>query len=97
MDAKGINFEWDERKAEENFFETWCRICRSGNRAGDPLSITIPDSAHSASEDRFVTLGMSIRRRLLVMIHTERGNRFRIITARRATPRERRDYEEGKI
>jgi uncharacterized DUF497 family protein len=61
----------------------------------DPLSRTIPDPLHSEDEDRFVILGESNRRRLLVVSFTDRGDNIRIISARVATRRERKDYEEG--
>ena len=59
----------------------------------DPLSLTIPDPAHSQAEDRFIILGQSHRKRLLVVVHTERGDSIRIISARRASRRERKNYE----
>jgi uncharacterized DUF497 family protein len=62
---------------------------------GDPLALTIPDPLHSKEEDRFVALGESNCRRLLVVVFTDRGERIRIISARVATRRERNDYEEG--
>ena len=61
-----------------------------------PLSVTIPDFAHSVDEQRFLLLGLSIRRRLLVVAHSERGESIRIISARRANRRERRIYEEDQ-
>ena len=61
----------------------------------DPLALTIPDPLHSEEEDRFVTLGESHRCRLLVVISTDRGDNTRIISARVATRREGKDYEEG--
>jgi uncharacterized DUF497 family protein len=60
----------------------------------DPLSTTFPDDSHSVEEQRFVTVGSSARRRILVIAHTEEGDTIRIISARRATPGERRFYEE---
>lgn len=63
---------------------------------GDPLSFTISDPDHSEKEDRFVTMGMSRGNRLLVVVHTDRGGRLRIITARRADPQEIRKYEQGE-
>jgi hypothetical protein len=62
---------------------------------GDPLSLTIPDPAHSQIEDRFIILGRSHRHRLLVVVHTERGDNIRIISARPASRRERKHYEES--
>ena len=60
-----------------------------------PLSTTFPDEAHSEGEIRFVTVGVSQRGRLLVVAHTERNDTIRIISARRATRREREFYEQG--
>src|SRR5262249_36340110 len=60
-----------------------------------PLALTIPDPLHSEAEDRFITLGESHRGRLLVVVSTDRGDTIRIISARVATRRERKDYEEG--
>ncbi len=62
---------------------------------GDPLSLTIPDPMRSADEARFVTMGYSANFRLLVVIHTDRDDNVRIISARGATQKERREYEEG--
>ena len=63
---------------------------------GDTLSTTFPDLEHSApSELRFVTIGMSHRRRILVVVHTEEARGARIISARRATNHERNFYEES--
>ena len=62
----------------------------------DPLSRTIPDPLHSEEEDRFVVLGQSGLQHTLVVVHTYRGEVIRIISARIATSRERRDYERGK-
>ena len=61
---------------------------------GDPLATTFPDVDHSASEQRFLTIGVSVSGRLLIVAHTERWEAIRIISARPATPHERRFYEE---
>jgi uncharacterized DUF497 family protein len=64
---------------------------------GDPLAITISDPLHgSRIEDRFVTTGTSQQRRLLVVVHADRGDIIRIISAREADRGERRKYEEGE-
>lgn len=63
---------------------------------GDPLSLTIEDPLHSEDEERFVIIGESNQQRLLVVVHTERGDKIRIISARQATSHEKRDYEESK-
>jgi hypothetical protein len=62
---------------------------------GDPLSVTIPDPLHSQVENRSIILGLSHKRQLLVVIHTERSDNIRIISARRASRRERISYEEN--
>ena len=61
----------------------------------DGLSVTIPNPDYSVGEQRLITLGMSHRQRLLVVVHTETGDRLRIISARRATRHEERSYEQG--
>ncbi len=63
---------------------------------GDPLAGTIPDPLHSGDESRFVTVGMSSRARVVVVVHTDREERVRIISARSATPRERSLLSEEK-
>lgn len=61
----------------------------------DPLSITFPDSDHSVGESRYIIIGVSKFGQLLVVAHAERGEKVRVISARKATRRERRFYEEG--
>lgn len=61
----------------------------------DPLSITFPDPDHSIEESRYVIIGVSRFGQLLVVAHTERGEKVRIISARKATRQERRFYEQG--
>src|SRR5512138_1867292 len=61
---------------------------------GDPFSITIDDLDHSQAEQRFIDIGTSVRGRLLVVVYTERENKIRIISCRKATSFERRAYEE---
>ena len=61
----------------------------------DPLSATFPDPDHSIGESRYITIGMSGFGKLLVVAHTDRGEKVRIISARQATRQERRFYEEG--
>ncbi len=62
----------------------------------DPLSITVPDPLHSIGEIRLVITGFSILMRQLVVIHTDRGDKIRIMSARLAVPSERRKYEQEK-
>ena len=90
-----LAFEWDEKKAKQNLKKHGVAFEEASTVFADPLALTIPDPLHSEEEDRFVTMGESRRRRLLVVAYTEREDRIRIITARAATRRERNDYEEG--
>ena len=62
----------------------------------DVLSITIRDPVHSVEEDRYITVGRSDRGRTLVVVHSDLGETIRVISARRATRRERREYEQGR-
>lgn len=91
----GLTFEWDENKARRNLKKHGVSFEEAGTVFGDPLSCTIADPLHSEEEDRFVILGESHRRRVLVVVFTERGDHIRIISARRASRRERKTYEEG--
>ena len=70
--------------------------CALGGVFGDPLAITFHDPDHSEGEDRFLTFGHSTQGRLLVVSHTDRNDHTRIISARQATPKERKQYEEGQ-
>jgi uncharacterized protein len=87
-------FEWDPGKARASRQKHNVSFEEASTIFGDSLSTTIADDEHSRGEERLVTLGMSYLRRLLVVVHTERHGRIRIITARRARPRERRQYED---
>jgi uncharacterized DUF497 family protein len=90
-----LAFEWDEKKAKQNLKKHGVSFEEAGTVFGDPLARTIHDPAHSEEEDRFVTLGASHGQRLLVVVFTERGDKIRLISARVATRREKKDYEEG--
>jgi len=90
-----MRFEWDERKATSNASKHGVSFREAATVFGDPLAVMFADPDHSAVEERSITFGLSRRRRLLVVAHTERGGRTRIITARPATRTERSIYEEG--
>jgi hypothetical protein len=92
----GLCFEWDERKSDANLKRHGVTFREAATVLADPLSITISDSDHSVSEKRFIDIGLSYRERLLVVSYTERGDRIRLISARRATRSERKQYEEAK-
>lgn len=89
-------FEWDPKKARRNLNAHGVSFDEASTAFGDPLSRTICDPLHSEREDRFVLIGESLRGRLLVVVHTERGERIRIISARLATNKERRRHEENE-
>ena len=91
----GLTFEWDHPKARSNLRKHGVSFEEASTVFADPAALTIDDPLHSDEEDRSVTLGQSTRRRLLVVVFTERGDKIRIISARVATRRERTDYEEG--
>jgi len=87
-------FEWDEIKEKENFRKHRVSFADAEAVFYDPFSITIPDSPHSSKENRYIDIGMSEKFRILVVVYTERGDRIRIISVRRATRAERKNYEE---
>jgi uncharacterized DUF497 family protein len=90
----GLTFEWDPEKAKGNLGKHGVSFSEAATVFADPLSFTIDDPDHSTSEQRFITMGLSYQHRLLVVAHYDHEDRVRIITARVATPRERRTYEE---
>ncbi len=90
-----LSFEWDETKAKSNLAKHAVSFEEAATVFGDPLSVTIPDPAHSQVESRSVILGHFHNQKLLVVVHTDRGDNIRIISARSATRRERINYEEN--
>ena len=89
-----LQFTWDLRKAASNLRKHGVGFPEAATAFADPLSLTIPDPDHSVREERFVLIGQSERRRLVVVAHMERGDLIRIISARPATRHERKTYEE---
>jgi hypothetical protein len=90
-----MEFEWDPDKAARNLAKHGVSFDEAATVFGDPLAMTYFDPDHSDEEDRFVTFGHSDQGRLLVVSHTDREVRVRIISARAATRKERRQYEQG--
>jgi uncharacterized protein len=90
-----LNFEWDPQKAAKNLAKHGVSFQEAESVFGDALGRIATDPRHSLDEERYVLLGVSRRRRLLAVMFTDRGEAIRLISARRATPRERRDYEQG--
>jgi uncharacterized protein len=91
-----LTFEWDSRKALTNRRKHGVSFAEAVTVFADPLSLTIADPDHSSEETRFLDVGMSQRRRVVVVAYTERGGRIRIISARPATRKEKRKYEAGQ-
>lgn len=89
-----MRFEWDEEKAEINLRKHRIGFDEAKTVFSDPFSITVDDPDHSKNEQRLIDIGKSASGRFLVVVYTECGNRTRIISCRKATPKEREIYEE---
>ena len=89
-----LTFEWDEHKALRNEQKHSVSFDEATTVFGDPDAMTIFDAYHSVNEDRFITIGLSNHGRVLVVVYTEREPNIRLISARKATPAERRQYEQ---
>jgi len=89
-----LEFEWDPAKAEINLQKHEVSYEEASTIFDDPLFITFLDEEHSIGEERYITMGLSRRQHLLLVAHTDRKGRIRIISARKATKNERRFYEE---
>ncbi len=90
-----MEFEWNPDKAVINLRKHNVSFSEATTVFEDSLSVTFPDPDHSIGENRYIIIGMSGSENLLVVSHTDRENRTRIISARKATRQERRFYEEG--
>jgi uncharacterized DUF497 family protein len=88
-----MRFTWDPGKERRNKQAHGIGFQEATSVFGDALAVTVPDADHSVGEERSLTLGQSSSGRLLVVCHTEQGDTIRIISARPATARERKDYE----
>ena len=94
-DPDGIEAEWDTNKETINQRKHGISFYEAATVFLDPLSVIAPDDEHSIGEQRHNILGVSEYGDLLVVTFTERGTRLRIISARYATRREKREYEES--
>lgn len=90
-------FEWNEEKAKENLRKHKVSFDEAKTVFNDPLSITIADPQHSNDEHRYIDIGCSLNRLILVVSYTERRSNIRIISCRIATKLERKIYEENKF
>jgi uncharacterized protein len=91
-----VKFEWDAHKAALNLLSHDVSFEEAASVFGDPFAATVADPDHSTDEQRFITMGVTFTQRLLVVVHTDRGDRTRIISARAATRAEKKKYEEGQ-
>ena len=89
-----LEFEWDRQKAAANLAKHKVSFEDAAAVFGDPLGRIVADPRHSAEEERLVLLGLSQGVGLLAVMYVQRGEAIRIVSARRATRRERRNYEE---
>ncbi len=90
-----MEFEWDSKKASSNLRKHKVSFKEASSALSDPMAVTGADPDHSIGEFRFITFGISEHSRLLVVSHTEQSETIRIISARLASKREKRIYEEG--
>ena len=94
MTAKS-GFEWDVDKANRNLEKHSVPFEEAATVFDDPMYITFIDDEHSVDEERYITIGLSSRGRLLMLAHADRQDRIRIISARRATKKEERFYAKA--
>ena len=90
-----MTYEWDPAKAAANVKKHRVSFEEAASVFLDASALTFLDPDHSAGEDREITIGRSVQQRILFVAHAAREDRIRIISARRTTTRERRQYEEG--
>jgi hypothetical protein len=86
-------FEWNEAKARANARKHKVTFEEAVSVFTDSFLVTFPDEEHSESEERLISIGRSERGRILLVIHTDRGDAIRLISCRKATRAERRTYE----
>ncbi|MCP4347842.1 MAG: BrnT family toxin [Desulfobacterales bacterium] len=92
-----LEFEWDSEKYKKNMSRHGVSFNEAATVFSDSLSVTYSDPDHSCGENRFITIGMSSSGRLLMVSHTDRNDRIRIISARELTRKERKQYEQEYI
>lgn len=91
----GVEFEWDPRKAKSNQESHGVNFQEALTVFADPFARIFEDEKHSGQEPREIIIGHSVKRRLVLVCFTNRGTKIRIISARKATRLERKDYEEN--
>jgi uncharacterized DUF497 family protein len=93
MYTEGVPFEWDPNKAQANVRKHGVQFSEATGIFSDDYAITIPDDESDPDEQRFVTLGMGTKGRILVVVYCYRRENIRIVSARTAGPPERQEYE----
>jgi uncharacterized DUF497 family protein len=94
MHIERMRIIWDPEKAIANFLKHGVRFSDAESVLFDPMALTREDAAND-TEQRFVSIGTDVLDRAVVVVYTYRGDDNRLISARRATPREKKSYEEG--
>lgn len=92
---KNSEFAWDDEKAESNLKKHGVSFDEGATIFNDPGVATISDPDHSEDEERYISIGKSVIRRILTVIHTYRKERIRLISARKATKAEKKNYENN--
>ncbi len=87
-------FEWDKEKSITNIKKHRVTFEEASSVFGDPRSLTIDDPKSYSSEERFITIGLSLLGNILVVVHTDRDDKIRIISARKAMKKEWKQYEK---
>jgi len=90
-----MRFTWNPAKAASNLVKHDVGFEEAATVFDDPLFITVLDDEHSLDEERYITIGISVQSQLLIVAHTDREGLIRMISARKAAPREQRYYEDG--
>ena len=93
---ENAEFEWDDDKAAGNLKKHSVSFDEGTTIFNDPMIATIPDPDPSKQEERCISIGISVQSRLLVVVHTEREDRIRLISCRKATSAERKYYETNE-
>ncbi|WP_211232819.1 BrnT family toxin [Desulfatirhabdium butyrativorans] len=89
-----LKFDWNPKKAQKNIEKHGVSFDEAATVFSDPLSMTYDDPDHSYEENRYIIIGLSSRSELLFVSHSESEDTIRIISARRLTRKERKQYEQ---
>jgi uncharacterized DUF497 family protein len=90
-----VIYEWDAKKAKANWHKHGVSFDEAASVFLDQLAVTFPDPDHADEEFREITIGHSARQRVIFLCHARRGDHTRLISARKVTRKERKQYEES--